>query len=87
MKISIKLLFLFSTLVLALSLEIKKEFEKGPIYEIPFIKKNDSPVSNNFNPRIENINLSSQEKVKSLFNISMPKKNFTKLKILSEQIL
>ena len=87
MKITIKLLFLFSTLALSISAEIKKEMENAPIYEIPLIKKNDSPVSNNFNPRIENINLSSQEKVNLICLIyRILDKNTKILKILSGQI-
>lgn len=88
MKITktIKLLFVFTTLALAICEELKKELEKAPIYEIPFIKKNDSPVSNNYNPRIENINLSSEEKVNVLVNNRMLEKSIMKLKILSEQI-
>lgn len=89
MKISIKafkLLFLFSTFAFALSIELKKEMEKTPVYEIPFIKKRDSPVSNNYNPRIENINLSSQEKVNVIYYNRILEKNIMKLKTLLEQI-
>lgn len=50
------------TLTVAFCNEVKKETETLPVYETPFIKKNDSPLRNDFNPRIEFMNLSSAEK-------------------------